>query len=68
MSAPVLSIEAGSEIVQAAERMRAAKVGALVVTEGTKVIGIITEIDLLRHTVETETARDPALDIIISYP
>jgi CBS domain-containing protein len=66
LSAPVLSIGPGAELIEAAERMRAAKVGSLVVLDGGKVVGILTEIDLLRHMCGAQ--RDPRLDIIVSYP
>lgn len=68
MSAPALSISAASDLADAAERMRAAKVGSLVVVEADRVVGILTEIDLLRHICGTEASRDPALDVVVSYP
>ena len=66
MSAPVLCIDPAAEVSLAAERMRADKVGWS--PRGTKVVGIITEIDLLRRAVGTEAARDPALEIRESRP
>jgi acetoin utilization protein AcuB len=68
MSAPVLSIDPASDIVLAAARMRAAKIGSLVVAEGNKLLGIITELDMLRHLIQAEANRDPEVDIVISYP
>jgi acetoin utilization protein AcuB len=68
MSAPALSISAAADVAEAAERMRAAKVGSLVVVEGGLVVGILTEIDLLRHICGTEGCREPELDIVVSYP
>jgi CBS domain-containing protein len=47
--------------------MRARKVGALPVIEEGQVVGIVTEIDLLRH-ICGDTSGLPDLDIVVSYP
>src|SRR4029453_954099 len=49
MSSPVLSVESGDELVDAARVMLEDKVGSLPVVEGGRVVGIITETDLLRE-------------------
>jgi acetoin utilization protein AcuB len=68
MSAPVLSISPASDQADAAERMRAAKVGSLVVIEADRLAGILTEIDLLRHICGTDPSDPPGMDVIVSYP
>lgn len=68
MSAPVFSVSPDTEVAEAAARMRAARVGSLVVVDGGRVVGILTEIDLLRHVIDTGTGGGPELDVVVSYP
>jgi len=69
MSAPALSIGSFDDVAKAADRMRAAKVGSLVVVEAGKVVGILTEIDVLRHLIAaSDTSAGPELDVVVSYP
>jgi acetoin utilization protein AcuB len=68
MSAPVLCIEATSAVAEAAERMRRERVGCLPVVDGGRVVGMLTEIDILRHIVGAGAPAGPDLDIVISYP
>jgi CBS domain-containing protein len=68
MSAPVRSVTASAEVAEAAERMRQDKVGCLPVVEGQRVVGMLTEIDVLRHIAGAEVSESPELDIVISYP
>ena len=49
MSAPVLTVDAADEVTDAARMMLEDKVGSLPVTEGGRLVGIITETDLLRE-------------------
>lgn len=53
----VASISSGHTVVQASKEMNARRIGALVVTEGEKVIGIFTERDILTKVVAAQ--RDP---------
>jgi len=48
MSAPAVTCEAGTSLAEAAHVMRDAGIGSVIVTERTKVAGILTERDLLR--------------------
>jgi CBS domain-containing protein len=48
MSRPVLTAEPQEELAAAVERMIERRVGALVVVDGGKVAGLLTETDLLR--------------------
>ena len=68
MSAPVRCITATADLAEAADRMRREKVGCLPVVEGGRVVGMLTEIDVLRSIVGTEAPERPELDIVISYP
>jgi acetoin utilization protein AcuB len=68
MSAPVLSIGPEADVAAAAERMRKDRVGSLAVVEGQRLVGIVTEIDVLRHICGAEGCREPGLDIVVSYP
>jgi CBS domain-containing protein len=68
MSAPVLQISPESAVAQAAEQMRKEKVGCLPVVGGSRVVGTLTEIDILRRIAGTEAPGSPELDIVIAYP
>jgi acetoin utilization protein AcuB len=68
MSAPVRCIGVTADVAEAAERMRRDKVGCLPVVEGPRLVGMLTEIDLLRHIAGAEAPGSPELDIVISYP
>jgi acetoin utilization protein AcuB len=68
MSAPVRCIGAVADVAEAAEHMRRDKVGCLPVVEGSRVVGMLTEIDVLRHIAGAEAPGSPELDIVISYP
>jgi CBS domain-containing protein len=48
--------------------MRRDKLGCLPVVEGTRLVGMLTEIDVLRSIVGAEVPGSPELDIVISYP
>jgi acetoin utilization protein AcuB len=68
MSAPVRRIGAAADVAEPAARMRRDKVGCLPVVEGPRLVGMLTEIDVLRSIVGTEAPGSPELDIVISYP
>jgi CBS domain-containing protein len=68
MSAPVLHISPAADVTEAAERMRREKMGCLPVVEGSRVVGMLTEIDILRHIAGADAPGSPVLDIVISYP
>ncbi len=69
MSSPVMSVPAKADFVEAARIMLEDKVGSLPVIEGGKVVGIITETDVLRQICKVDAAcsRDIA-EIVVSYP
>jgi CBS domain-containing protein len=65
----VLEIEADASVFEAVGRMVEANVGSLLVTEGGKVTGIVTERDYLRRvTLHGRTDEDTAVREIMSSP
>jgi CBS domain-containing protein len=66
MSSPVISVERSAELAVAAGLMRRDRIGSLVVDAG-RVVGIVTETDLLRRIVQVNAAADVS-EIIVSYP
>ena len=68
MSAPVRCIGVAADVAEAAERMRRDKVGCLLVVDGSRLVGMLTEIDVLRSIVAAEALESPELDVVISYP
>ena len=68
MSAPVRCIGVAADVAEAAERMRRDKVGCLPVVDGSRLVGMLTEIDVLRSIVAAEALESPELDVVISCP
>jgi acetoin utilization protein AcuB len=68
MSAPVCSISPDADVTEAAARMREARVGSLVAVDHGQAVGILTEVDVLRHLIEAEATACPELDVVVSYP
>jgi CBS domain-containing protein len=65
----VHAIEASATVFEAVERMVAENIGSLLVTEGGRIAGIVTERDYLRRvTLEGRTDRDTAVREIMSKP
>jgi CBS domain-containing protein len=65
----VLQIEASATVFDAIKRMVEANVGALLVTEGGRVTGIVTERDYLRRvTLEGRTEKDTLVREVMSAP
>jgi CBS domain-containing protein len=68
MSAPVLTVDAADEVTDAARMMLEDKVGSLPVTEGGRLVGIITETDLLREICRADAGCSPEVtDVIVSH-
>ena len=59
MSTPAVTSDAQASLAAAARLMQEAEIGSVIVTEGTKVAGILTERDLLRAA---SVAIDPATE------
>ena len=68
MSAPVRCIGVAADVAEAAERMRRDEVGCLPVVDGSRLVGMLTEIDVLRSIVAAEALESPELDVVISCP
>ncbi len=69
MSSPVLSVKSDEEVVEAARIMLEDKVGSLPVLENGRVIGIVTETDVLRQICRADQSCPPEVaDIVVSYP
>ena len=69
MSSPVVTTSADADITDAARTMRQAKVGSVPVLDGGRVIGIVTETDLLRELVRADRLCCPDVEaIVVSFP
>jgi acetoin utilization protein AcuB len=69
MSSPVLSVESDDELVEAARVMLEDKVGSLPVVEQGRLVGIVTETDLLRQICRADQSCPPDVaEIVVSYP
>jgi CBS domain-containing protein len=69
MSTGVIAVDPEETVVEAAWTMRKYQIGALPVTERGRVVGILTEIDVLRHIVRKDAGRTPACaEIIVPCP
>jgi CBS domain-containing protein len=69
MSTDVISVAPDETAAEAAWTMRKHRVGSLPVMERGRVVGIITEADVLRHIVRTDTGRALACaEVIVSFP
>ncbi len=66
MSSPATSIGAGEDLEAAARLMVERRIGSLPVVENGRVVGIVTETDLLRQIVESSTPECEA--IVVSFP
>ena len=69
MSAPAVTVESSQDIAEAAGVMLRDKIGSLPVVEGGRLVGIITETDLLREICRADQACSPEVtDVVVSYP
>ena len=68
MAAPVTSVDSGAELREAARVMAEKKVGSLPVVERDRVVGIVTETDVLRHIVGADACCADVEAIVVSYP
>jgi acetoin utilization protein AcuB len=68
MSAPVTSIEAEADLEEAARVMREEGLGSLPVLERGRIVGIVTETDLLRRIVGADACCTDVETIVVSYP
>ena len=69
MSTDLVIATPGTSLAEAAATMRNEKVGSLPVLEDGRVVGILTETDLLRHIVRIDANCPPeCAEIIVPYP
>jgi CBS-domain-containing membrane protein len=69
MSTDVITVAPEETLSEAAWTMRKHRVGSLPVMDRGRVVGIITEADVLRHIVRADASRTPACaEIIVSFP
>ena len=69
MSTGVIAVSPEETVAEAAWTMRKYQIGALPVTEHGRVVGIVTELDILRHIVRTDVGQTPACaEIIVPRP
>jgi acetoin utilization protein AcuB len=68
MSSPVTSIAADAGLDEAARVMREAGLGSLPVVERGRIVGIVTETDVLRHIVGADACCAEVETIVVSYP
>ena len=68
-SSAVIEIDGGETVFDAVKAMVAANVGALLVTDGSEIVGIFTERDYLRRiAVEGRRSRDTFVREVMSAP
>ena len=69
MSWPPVTTTPETNITEAASQLRRARVGSLLVVEGDRLLGILTETDLLREIVRADGWCCPEVEtIVVSYP
>ena len=69
MSTHLVTATPDMSLIEAAATMRAQKVGALPVVAQGRLVGILTETDLLRHVVRVDATCPPeCAEIIAAYP
>ena len=68
MSSPVVSVDAEAELGEAARIMEEEKLGSLPVVEQGRLVGIVTETDLLRQIVGEDACCADVETIVVSFP
>jgi acetoin utilization protein AcuB len=68
MSAPVVTVGPDEPIDAAARLMLEDRIDSVPVMLSGRLVGILTERDLVRHMIEQEATDDPADRIVVSYP
>ena len=69
MSTDVMTVEAGASVAAAAGTMRKHRVGSVPVMENGRMVGIVTEVDILRQIAGADATAGPeCAEIIVSYP
>lgn len=69
MSIDVMTVESGASVGDAAGTMRKHRVGSLPVMDGGRMVGIATEVDILRQIVRADATCAPeCAEVIVPYP
>ena len=69
MATDVMTVEAGASVGDAAGTMRKHRVGSLPVMENGRMVGIVTDVDVLRQIVRADAPGVPeCAEVIVSYP
>lgn len=68
MSVPATTVEASAALEDAARLMRERRIGSLPVVEQGRVVGIVTETDLLRRIVQADACCTDVEAIVVSFP
>jgi acetoin utilization protein AcuB len=69
MSRSVISVPPEANLSDAAQLLRTERIGSLPVVDGGRVVGIVTETDLLRRICQADAGCSPeCTEIIVSYP
>ncbi len=68
MSSPAVTVGPQDDLESAARAMLDDKVGSLPVVENGRVVGIITETDVLRQIVRADSCSGECAEIVISFP
>jgi CBS domain-containing protein len=68
MSRKILTVAPSAPVVDAARLMREAQIGALLIAEGARYLGIISETDVVRKVVagEKDARRVPVSDVMMA--
>lgn len=68
MRRSVVAIDPAATVTQAAQLMEQANVGSLVVLDGARLCGVVTDRDLVRRAMARELQRDARVDGVMSTP
>jgi acetoin utilization protein AcuB len=69
MSRPVVSVGPATDLAEAGKLMLDDKIGSLPVVDGERVVGILTETDMLRQIVRVDSSCCPDVEeVIVSFP
>jgi acetoin utilization protein AcuB len=68
MSAPVITVDADEPLERAARVMLEGKLGSLPVMDKGRLVGIVTETDLLRRIVGDDACCADVAEIVVSFP
>ena len=66
--APLISVDPDTSLQAAAELLHGKDIGAVAVTEGTKLVGVLSERDVVRALARGGASADPVSDWMTSSP